>query len=421
MRKGIHINQLPYNNLSIIGVLMSSYFPSTIVYSDDENNPFIVEWLDVNDEDQDKYVIYKTSPELLKKFIDKKINHLELINNCIDGILIEFLDNLENYESFYVLGFDFLDKNSLPKQNSFFDSSISSDLDLIINHFSLADLELEEDDDLENLALQYDSDIIRIHFENSGQVVNHGSIDTTVLGNLLVCFNNLYQEVARDRFNGVDRNRYRNSVKKKFIFNNFKNTKVLVSEAASFAIYIKPQSSEVVISNDLTLSSKDIISDIFELFENSKNSSSLNEIKESHNKSVFRELNFFSEKVFEFGLSFDLKFFNHINFNKSSKKISLLDSEHINRNIKEIVETRQETLVYIGHFCSLNIDTGYYTFLTNLNKKIKGYISDFLFDDLNTFNFITIYKIEVTKNSFYNLNKLKNRNLYTIESCEINN
>ena len=308
--KGIKISKLPFNEFSIVGVLLSKYFPSTIIYRDTDNTPIIVEWLDVNDSNEDVYIIFKTDVQQLKRYIEKKINHLDFILKCENGIVFEFVNTLKNNNHFYIKSADNLNKELLPKQDSFFDETLTDNLDLIIDIFKLDEVLLEDEDILEELSNQFDSDIIRLHFNNKEKLVEHGLIDTNILGEFLVSFNNLYIEVAKDRFYGAVRKSNTRIVKMKPFFEENKKTQVVVNEAASFSVYIKPYESFIRIDDDVVLNCSDIMTDISKLFTLSKDSSSFDSILGNYNKAVFKELAVFSEKTSEYGLDFDLKYFN---------------------------------------------------------------------------------------------------------------
>jgi hypothetical protein len=261
---------------------------------------------------------------------------------CEDGITFQFINDFENNDSFLIKSADNLNKKSLPKQNSFFDATLSEDLESIISTFDLNSVVLEDDDILEELSSQFDSDIIRLHFENQDQVVEHGLIDTNVLGEFLVLFNNLYSEVAKDRFLGVERKNNARSIRLKPIFDDSRKTQVVVgNEAASFAIYIKPRESFIRINDDVILNCSDIINDINTLFSLSKNSQTFTTIVNRFNKAVFRELSVFSEKTHEYGLNFDIKYYNTRNKTKSSDSSSSSDGDDSDESSESDDETKQ--------------------------------------------------------------------------------
>ena len=75
MIKGIHTDKFPYKDLSLVGALLFKEYPSTLVYSDKNKLPYVVEWVDVDDNGLDKFFIYQTTPIILKQYIENKISH----------------------------------------------------------------------------------------------------------------------------------------------------------------------------------------------------------------------------------------------------------------------------------------------------------------------------------------------------------
>ena len=68
--KGISVDYLNFK-MEFVGVLLFQEFPVTTIYSEN-NKPIIKEWVDC-DENIDRYLIYKTTKNNLKSFIQQKL------------------------------------------------------------------------------------------------------------------------------------------------------------------------------------------------------------------------------------------------------------------------------------------------------------------------------------------------------------
>src|ERR1700745_4341896 len=96
MIRGLNINQIPFKNIKLVGLLMFKEYPSTVVYSDDKGTPYILEWVDfISDINLDRYFIYESKNISLKRFIEKKATHFDLIHEARNGVVIFFDGSLE--------------------------------------------------------------------------------------------------------------------------------------------------------------------------------------------------------------------------------------------------------------------------------------------------------------------------------------
>ncbi len=124
-------------DLSFVGSILFKEYPSTLVYSYKNKSPYIVEWVDISDNGVDKYFIYNTSKDNLKKYFDRKISHKELILSAENGIVVFFEGKIEHPKNISMSGIEFINKEYLPSQESFFEKNDSDDIDKIISYFEL--------------------------------------------------------------------------------------------------------------------------------------------------------------------------------------------------------------------------------------------------------------------------------------------
>ena len=132
MMNGIEIQKLPWDNLKSVGVLQFKEYPSTIIYSDKKGNPYIVEWVDLDEKtNTDIYFIYQTSVDNLKRYIDKIISHYDLMTTPEGGIVLKYYGELASAKSFMIISAESIPLKLLPTQGSFFNTKYSDDLDKI--------------------------------------------------------------------------------------------------------------------------------------------------------------------------------------------------------------------------------------------------------------------------------------------------
>ncbi len=126
---GIDI-EFPFGTLEFVGTLLFTDYPSTVVYSDETDNPIIKEWVDCSDDNSiNRFFTYKVEKENLKKFIEGTLSHLELIN--ISGNLV-FEDVKEHTIRTFII--PNIPKEYLPNADFYFKEILDIK---IINYFNM--------------------------------------------------------------------------------------------------------------------------------------------------------------------------------------------------------------------------------------------------------------------------------------------
>ena len=125
-------DQINIKNLTFIGTLMFHEFPSTCVFQDEAGNPWIQEWIDITDEGDDQFILFRTSTTVLNEFIKGHLSHLDFITRHFCFSFEGAINDIHNFKIVSQFPFE-----SLPQQNIFFDIQNGVDIDKIIEVFSL--------------------------------------------------------------------------------------------------------------------------------------------------------------------------------------------------------------------------------------------------------------------------------------------
>jgi hypothetical protein len=409
MIKGIEIHKLPFNNLTFIGVLQFKEYPSTIIYSDHDKNPYIIEWIDLDEFGKDIYFIYKTSIDNLKKYLDKGISHYDLIINTDGEIVFQYYGKLESASSFTIVPSESIPLELLPTQDSFFSTKYSDDLEKINEHFGLKNhvitaLVKQETDIVkytEIFSNKYNSELIHIHL-NNGKFIEHGKVNTNVLGHTLTSFEDLYHEVATDYVRGgKERNIKIESKELKKQFNDLAYTEVVIERAASFSIYIKPKISREQVKlnydNDSSIpftEAEKIFSNVKEIMSNTFNADSISSLTEKYNPDVFKKLMMFADNIKKFDLDIDLDYYSPVSKNKWSDKIDINKAYNIIAVLNN-KKNETENIKLKGKFSALNCKSKHFTFVANDGNEHTGYFDELIKDNIPNLNFIDLYEINI--------------------------
>ena len=103
-------------NLTIVDILLFGEFPSTVVYSDLNNDVLIVEWIDIEN-GVDKYFIYEVTYQDLKKFIKYETSHYDIVKCAVGGHAIFFEGSLEDPKNVHSVDVIDIHEDHLPSKN----------------------------------------------------------------------------------------------------------------------------------------------------------------------------------------------------------------------------------------------------------------------------------------------------------------
>jgi hypothetical protein len=408
----------PFGKLTYLGDLLSAVYPSTVLYYNDENEPIVVEWLDEVLE-LDFYIMYKSTVEVLEQFIKGVIPHLDLIKAADKSKYFTFYHSITDGQ-FQQIKFNKIDKTSLPKETVYFNEKLSSDYLLIADFFNI---EFQSDTTkneyfkvLETFSKESNTGLLRLHL-NEGENIAHGTVDTIVLGKLLLGFEDLYHETALDVIKGSDRKPLLKRLPEDISIIDMSSTEVYIQEAASFSIYLKSKIDTKSESEEYKYVSDEIFSNINDIICLSADKHNLESIKSSFNPKVFDSLSNFTEIILENKVTLDLEYFNSNSDKKLSQSIRPSTAHNIHNNIISFTKEETITIKSKGRFTMLNTKTGYFVFHSTGKGEISGYVSELIKDNMFSFNFKDIYDVLILQNK---ITRLKYDNLKisnTLESC----
>lgn len=413
----------PFGKLTYLGDLLSIVYPSTVLYYNEKNEPVIVEWLDEDELGLDVYIIYKTNTDILDGFLKGNISHLSLIKSADKSIYFIFYNNIEN-EVFTKISYNKIDKNALPKETVYFNEEHSSDFLLIADYFDIRFTTEKEKDDyfkvLEEFSKKSDTGLLRLHL-NEGENIAHGTVDTIVLGKLLLGFEDLYHETALDVIKGSERKPLLKRLPDDISIIEMTSTEVYIQEAASFSIYLKSKIDTESESLEYKYVSDEIFSNINDIICLSSDKHKLESIKSSFNPKVFDSLSNFSEIILDNKVTLDIEYFNSKSDKKLTQSIKPSTAHNIHNNITSFTKEENTTIKLNGRFIMLNTKTGYFVFHSVGKGEISGYVSELIKENMFTFNFKNKYDVVILQNK---ITRLKYDNLKisnTLESCFVIN
>ncbi|HTB31421.1 MAG TPA: hypothetical protein VK808_05300 [Bacteroidia bacterium] len=407
MIRGIEIQKLPWENLKKVGVLQFTEFPSTIVYSNSDKTPYIIEWVDLNEAGKDVYFIYESSVDNLKKYIQRDISHYDLIIAANGGIALKYTGELKNATSFFISPVNDIPLDLMPSYDSLFSQKYSGDLQNINKYFDLPThqitalvvREVAVDKYTPVFSKQYNTELIHLHL-NEGELIEHGKVRTDVLANTLLRFENLYHEIATDYIRG-GKERYLkiDTTERKAQFKDLAYTEVVLEKAASFSIYIKPRTStpQLMFTADTStpLTQAEVIfNNVKEVISNAFTADSIGALTDKYNPAVFSKLKEFAEIIANYNIDIDIDYFSPVSKTQWKDNIELNKADSIITTLKsEVKET--ESIEVIGKFSALNCKTRHFAFVSNDNTEYIGYFDETIKESIPTLNFIEIYEVKI--------------------------
>jgi hypothetical protein len=416
--KGTITIELPYEQLEFVGILMFDVYPSTIVYKNKNNDVVIKEWVDCSDDNKiNRYFYYSVGNTELKRFIDGKLSHLEMINSSIEDV-VYFQD--EGYRSdtdVYVVSVNSIPFNYLPKSDFIFNRAEGVDTELIINNFDLN--RYNNIDEIipfrvKQFARQANSETLYIHIDN-GKGVGHGTIKTEILGKTLLSIDKLYKNIALDYLKGKERGDIQLEAKGSKDFVEYTDTEVFgFATAASYGFMIRPVTSQI--DGFKNTPAFNIASKAINLITKSKEPKELKGEYESHSVSTIKSFEEFLTEVYKKELKMDLNWFNPKENVEISSSIDYRNANVIIEGMKALSASRVEKIERIGKFRAIDCDTAHFIFISTGEEKFSGYFDKNTREGINKINFIDIYKIAIERNIEKNPGKRESVS-YKIITC----
>jgi hypothetical protein len=378
-------DQINIKNLTFIGTLMFHEFPSTCVFQDEAGNPWIQEWIDITDEGDDQFILFRTSTTVLNEFIKGHLSHLDFITRHFCFSFEGAINDIHNFKIVSQFPFE-----SLPQQNIFFDIQNGVDIDKIIEVFSLKDSANDTLKKLEYYGQEKHCDLINIHL-NSGDKVKYGSVETKYFIDILNHTDALRREIALDIFYGKNRGQKRKF--NKAIMTKV-GTEVVILEAASFSVYLRPLSCtwNLFETPDETKINKKFI----ELLDISSDQEILKNIIDNSSSFVTDAYINFLDIVSKEDAKFEVGFYSPFQKEKIIKDIYPKQARFTLDTIKELSTTNEEDFLIKGKFFALNCETGTFKFKSsNEGFTYTGVFETSLIDNMENLTFNQEYSVKI--------------------------
>lgn len=411
INKGININNNPFGKLNFLGVLASLDFPTTRIFTNNNNELIIVEWADELEDGSDLFYMYKTLPQDFKLFFEKQISHLQLIMKSRNNTLVLFQGDLNKANDFYILGTSSIDIDFLPDGDIYIEKEDCPDYISISNYVlkNLSEIQIELVDEydakkvLQNVVKEYGSEVINLHV-NSGKHVDFGRIDTATLGEMLTSFQNLYSEVTIDHYMGKDRVIKLKKAQKSDL-EEMKQTEVLVSQAASFSLFIKPKTNHYKfnielqdeVNSTMIESSEVILHNINKLISESQTTESLDGISDNYSYQTFDKLHKFAQQIKKYELNLDLNFFSPTSQKYIECSFADNTADNIITNLESFTKVENDEQTHKGKFIAINCKTFHFTFRCNDDTEYSGYFESLIKDSSPTLNFVDVYNVTIAQ------------------------
>lgn len=139
---GIKINKGHLEFSQEIGTILFAEFPTTILYTDTNNNLIIKEWADCSDDGLiDRYFYFKTDKLNIARFLSNKFGHIDFIRNSIDGLVYFQDQSTDSVSDFTILSVNRIPSSYLPSSSFKLNKSDIVDYAKIDSYLNLKDID----------------------------------------------------------------------------------------------------------------------------------------------------------------------------------------------------------------------------------------------------------------------------------------
>ncbi|MBP1631631.1 MAG: hypothetical protein H6Q15_2524 [Bacteroidetes bacterium] len=395
---GIETSSLNLSINKLVGTLLFAEFPTTIVYSDNDNNPIIKEWVDCSTDGKiDRFFYYRTSKVYLKKFILGLINHQAFIEHSIDGLLyFQDVDN-NNPIRHFIISSGQLNNQYKPNSSYYFIYEDGVDTNEITAFFNLNSVLLTSSalSTTREVSFSKKSEIFNLHIIQ-GNGIGYGTISTDILGKTLLKFDRLYKNFGFDVLYGKSRGDTFLSQSKKNRFSPEVSTEVVIAEAASYSVFLKPISCQYNVYNSIS-DSESIAKKLFSLFINSDQLDLLGKEYLLHSDYTINAFREFLKNIYEIQQNIEFVWFDPLSRRNLHQVLNYHQADDILKNIDNLNISSIECFHKKGKFRALNCDTGHFVFATNEDEQYYGYIDKAIREGSETISFRTIYEIQISR------------------------
>ena len=395
---GIKINKGHLEFYQEIVTILFAEFPTTILYTDTNNNLIIKEWADCSDDGLiDRYFYFKTDKLNIARFLSNKFGHIDFIRNSIDGLVYFQDQSTDSVSDFTILSVNRIPSSYLPSSSFKLNKSDIVDYAKIDSYLNLKDIDTTIDmtESVKEFAKYKKSEIYNLHIKK-GDGVGFGTLKTETLGKTLIKFENLYENIALDVLIGNERGTVdlkNKQTKEKFIY---ANSEVVGSMAASYSLLIRPFQSEINLFDELSSSEK-IASETFALLNNSVETDNLKSEYVRHSEYTISAYKGLLKEIYALELDVNISWCSdkkEVNYNQS---INYKLANKIANDIDTLNTTSEDNFKKKGKFRAINCDTGHFTFISNDEEQFTGYFDKQIRKGSEQIVFTKIYEISIQR------------------------
>lgn len=392
--KGIKIKNNLLNELVKVGVLLFEEFPSTILYKKNDEY-YIQEWVDCSENDEfDRYFIFKTDEKFIAKFIKSEISHFDLLKNASESFVFFFDKNNDSTTDLTICSISNIPQQYLPNNDiyNYYEDFVNIDAIKQVIDFDIIDTSTDLKEFINTSVETNNSDIYNLHILK-GSGVGYGRIKTKILSDTLNEFDNLYKQIVLDIHLGKNRG---NVGHKSNDLEKYTSTEIIQTIAASFSILIKPTYNEGLLFENLT-SSKQIAQSFFKLINNSTETQNFKNIYTNFSEYTISSYKSFLKEIYNHNINIGISYRSIDNPELFTQKFDLKLANKIMSDIDTFSYVDNDSFYKIGKFRALNCDTGHFIFISNENETFSGYMDKLIKKGSEQILFTKIYKVSIER------------------------
>lgn len=389
---------LPYKSLDLVGTLLFAEYPTTLVYSDNTDNPIIKEWVDSDENNNiNRFFYYQVSKESLKRYINEDLPHVELINSSLeDYVLFEEVKD-DTIIRTYIVSISSIPNNYKPLPDVYFNLDYGVDVIDVVDYFKLDDIDLSAIDTckVKDISKRQNSELIYIHLQK-GKGVGYGAVNSEVFAKTILNFDKFYKNAALDYVKGTGRGDIQLDAQKNSDLLQYTTTEI-VAEAirASYGFFIRPVTQQLHI--DRTTPSEHIASTVFELLDTSADMPTFGRTHGNYSGFTMQAYKSFVDGIYKSELSLDINWLNPSSELRHMNRIDYKIADKIISNIDNLSVTGHQEINVKGKFRAVNCDTRHYSFISTDDVPYTGYFDKTIKEAAESVNFIDIYKVKIMR------------------------
>jgi hypothetical protein len=415
---GTVMKNLPFE-LTWIADLLSYEWPMISIYSDAQCKPYLYAWID-GSEKVDRYLISNIGERTLEGYLLKVTPYDELFENALDDryFAIDINKLTGDISTIVELTYKQLQPNHKPEKGLYLDFEDQSDVDKIAHEFNFlmnrekfifgAKSILED-------AKSAQKDIVNIHLNSTNGKVGHGSVQSHILGQVLVEYNKMAEasvlKIYQDRGMRKDSHVWKDGERDSVI--SMAHTEYY-AEAASFNVKLTPVKTRTL--KDGT-AMEQIAEKIFLLMSIGEDFSSESISMETFPQEMLNAYDNFLSIINRHSISIALQYGNP---NKNSIKQEYFDSFKSSRIVKQlrrISEGKPHEVRFTGKFRSFHLDKRSFEFRTLSGNEISGHVKPDVADAISYDVFKPTFDIVVERVYQQKKGRLGMSTKNTIVSC----